>query len=250
MGKSTVAPKKALTFPSLELQVATRAVKFADVIKTELDYQNLTHYFLTNSKTVLGYINNVSKRFHVFVCNRAKRIRDSTEPTDWRIVSNVVISITACQKTKLTDSFPQGKLVFNTILKLVQQNYFANWLLLLKENGKLSKSTTLSSLVPFLDECGDIRVGGHLIDYLSCYEVWHPAILPGESQVTKAFAYFKHVEAAHQERATTANVLRAAGVYLVGRGTKMLATMIRRWVKCTKLLGNLVRQKMANSPQC
>ncbi|XP_067930854.1 malignant fibrous histiocytoma-amplified sequence 1 homolog [Watersipora subatra] len=84
MGKSTVAPKKALTIPSPELQVATRAVKFADDIKTELDYQNLTHYFWTNSKTVLGYINNVSKRFHVFVCNQVKRIRDSTEPTDWK----------------------------------------------------------------------------------------------------------------------------------------------------------------------
>ncbi|XP_067930840.1 probable serine/threonine-protein kinase pats1 [Watersipora subatra] len=83
MGKSTVPPKKALTILSLELQVATQAVKFADCIKTELDYQNLTHYFLTNFKTILGYTNNVSKRFHVFVCNRVERIRDSTEPTGW-----------------------------------------------------------------------------------------------------------------------------------------------------------------------
>ncbi|XP_067945353.1 uncharacterized protein [Watersipora subatra] len=337
MGKSRVAPKKAVTIPRLELQAATLAVKVADFIKTELDYQNLTRYFWTDSKTVLGYINNEAKRFHVFVCNRVERIRDSTDPTDWRyvcteenpadlasrgeeiqnipsswlngpsflnqpdfrptpqstiytlnnedpeirkvfihttttrilenrlvdnlekwsswikitkIVSNIVIFITACQKTKLTDSSPQSKLIFNMIVKLVQQHYFANELLLLKGKARLPKSTTLSSLDPFLDKCGVIRVGGRLRDSLSCYEVRHPAILPGKSQVTKAFAYFKHVEAAHQGRATTANALRAAGVYLVGGGTKMLATMIRHCAKCTKLRGNPVGQKMSNLPQC
>ncbi|XP_067942120.1 uncharacterized protein [Watersipora subatra] len=86
MGKSRVAPKRAVTIPCLELQAATLAVKVADLIKTELDYRNLTHYFWTYFKTVLDYINNDSKGFHVFVCNRVEKIRDSTDITDWRYV--------------------------------------------------------------------------------------------------------------------------------------------------------------------
>ena len=45
-----------------------------------------TLLFWTDSKVVLGYIANESRRFHVFVANRVQRIRDSTTPEQWLYV--------------------------------------------------------------------------------------------------------------------------------------------------------------------
>ena len=42
--------------------------------------------FWTDSKTVLGYINNDARRFHVFVGNRVQEIRDKTSPAQWRYI--------------------------------------------------------------------------------------------------------------------------------------------------------------------
>ncbi len=43
--------------------------------------------FFTDSRIVLGYIHNVSKRFYVYVANRVARIRKSTHPDQWYYVN-------------------------------------------------------------------------------------------------------------------------------------------------------------------
>ena len=40
-------------------------------------------YFWTDSKVVLGYINNDARRFHTFVVNRVQKIRHITSPKQW-----------------------------------------------------------------------------------------------------------------------------------------------------------------------
>lgn len=41
----------------------------------------------TDSRIVLGYINNSTRRFYVYVGNRVQRIRKSTEPDQWTYVN-------------------------------------------------------------------------------------------------------------------------------------------------------------------
>ncbi|XP_060081073.1 uncharacterized protein LOC132560424 [Ylistrum balloti] len=53
----------------------------------ELTCDHVTQWFWTDSSVVLGYIGNDSRRFHVFVSNRVKQIRDHTEPSQWKHVS-------------------------------------------------------------------------------------------------------------------------------------------------------------------
>lgn len=84
MGKARVAPTKVTTIPRLELSAAVVATRAADFLKRELEIQNIQEYYWTDSKVVLGYINNDARRFHVFVANRIQRIRSSTEPSQWR----------------------------------------------------------------------------------------------------------------------------------------------------------------------
>ena len=88
MGKARVAPTKLTTIPRLELSSAVTSVRNGDVVKRELEIENLQEFYWTDSKVVLGYLNNDAKRFHTFVANRITRIKSSTNPEQWRHVSS------------------------------------------------------------------------------------------------------------------------------------------------------------------
>ncbi|KAG7453482.1 hypothetical protein JOB18_018614 [Solea senegalensis] len=87
MGKSRVAPIKVTTIPRLELTAAVVSVAASNTLKEELGLADIDEYFWTDSKVVLGYINNEARRFHTFVSNRVQKIHLSTAPQQWRYVS-------------------------------------------------------------------------------------------------------------------------------------------------------------------
>ncbi|XP_037572307.1 uncharacterized protein LOC119454449 [Dermacentor silvarum] len=70
MGKAKLAPQPEHTIPRLELCAAVLAVEMADSILRELDFQPNSVTFYTDSKVVLGYIHNETRRFYVYVANR------------------------------------------------------------------------------------------------------------------------------------------------------------------------------------
>ena len=87
MGKSRVAPAKRPTIPRLELTAAAVvSTKVARSIKEELDIPILLELFWTDSQVVLAYISNEVKRFHLFVANRVKKIRECSDVTQWKYV--------------------------------------------------------------------------------------------------------------------------------------------------------------------
>ena len=75
LGKSRVAPLKITTIPRLELTAAVVSAKVGVMLQEELNYANLKQFFWSDSKVVLGYINNDAKRFHTFVANRDNQIQ-------------------------------------------------------------------------------------------------------------------------------------------------------------------------------
>ncbi|XP_042281759.1 uncharacterized protein LOC121906755 [Thunnus maccoyii] len=86
MGKAKLAPQSEPTIPRLELCAAVLAVEMADLIRDELDLKLDSMNFFTDSKVVLGYIFNESRRFYVYVHNRVQRIRQTTKPDQWHYV--------------------------------------------------------------------------------------------------------------------------------------------------------------------
>jgi len=89
MGKARVAPRKTVSIPWLELAAAAAvSVRVADVLKNELDYERIEEFHWTGSKVVLGFINNESRRFHVYVANRVQLIRDYASPAQLRYVES------------------------------------------------------------------------------------------------------------------------------------------------------------------
>ena len=88
MGKSRMAPLKAITIPRLELTPATTYVQVGEMVSRELSDPIDGEIYRTDITTVLKYIRNETKRFHVFVANRVQRIRDETDPIQWRHVDS------------------------------------------------------------------------------------------------------------------------------------------------------------------
>lgn len=87
MGKSKLAPRQVHTVPRLEPCASVLAVELADMLLYELDIEIHKVKYYTDSRVVLGYINNTSRRFYFYVANRVARIRKSSEPSQWHFVS-------------------------------------------------------------------------------------------------------------------------------------------------------------------
>ena len=86
LGKSRVVPKKFVSVPRLELNAAVLSVKMACLLKKELKLEKIKEWFWTDSRVVIGYIKNDSRRFKTFVANRVQQIRENTDVQQWRYV--------------------------------------------------------------------------------------------------------------------------------------------------------------------
>ena len=86
MAKSRVAPLKIVTIPRLELTAAVLSVQVSQFLKRELDVVISREVFWTDSKVVLGYLNNDVRRFKTFVANRVQYIKNHSAPEQWRYI--------------------------------------------------------------------------------------------------------------------------------------------------------------------
>ena len=86
MGKARVTPLRPVSIPRLELTASVLSVKIADLLKSELKIPEVSEFFWSDSKVVLGYIANDARRFHIFVANRVQSIRDTTDAGQWNYV--------------------------------------------------------------------------------------------------------------------------------------------------------------------
>lgn len=79
------------------------------MIRKELDVEINEEIYYSDSKVVLGYIQNESRRFYVYVANRVQTIRNATEPSQWRYIdtaSNPADLATRCiSPSKLVESW-------------------------------------------------------------------------------------------------------------------------------------------------
>ena len=77
VGKSRVSPLKYIFIPRLELIAATL------LLRRELGVLINKEYLWTDSKVVLGYINNNNKKLKIYVANRIQFIRENADPKQW-----------------------------------------------------------------------------------------------------------------------------------------------------------------------
>ena len=83
IGKLRVSPLKYISIARLGMIAATLSVKVSLLLRQKLGISINKEYFWTDSKVILGYINNNSKRFKIFVANRIQFIRENADPKQW-----------------------------------------------------------------------------------------------------------------------------------------------------------------------
>lgn len=86
-GNSRVAPRLSTTIPRMELNAALLAARAVSVVKNSLTRNICGCIYFTDSRIVLGYICNTSKRFSKYIERRASAIRDLSSCKDWYYVS-------------------------------------------------------------------------------------------------------------------------------------------------------------------
>ena len=86
IGKAKLAPLSVHTIPRLELGAVVLAVEIAELVSRELDVKIDDMKFYTDSKVVLDYIHNVTRRFYGYVSNRVECIRKFSSPEQWHYI--------------------------------------------------------------------------------------------------------------------------------------------------------------------
>ena len=86
MGKANVALKMFVSVPRLELVAAALSVKISNMMKKELQLQELDKYFWTDSRVVLGYIANNTRAFKAFFANREHMLQKDGNVKQWKHV--------------------------------------------------------------------------------------------------------------------------------------------------------------------
>ena len=86
MGKTKVAPSSGHTIPRLELCAAVLGVEISVIAQENLGVQLSSVKFFSDSKVVLGYIGNQTRRFFTYVANRVEKIRSVSSPQQWNFV--------------------------------------------------------------------------------------------------------------------------------------------------------------------
>ena len=211
MGKSRVAPLKSVTIPRLELTAAVVSDRVSQWLVHELDYQDVTEFFWTDSKVVMGYINYVTRRFHVFVVNRVQQIHEHTQAQQWQYID---------ARSNPADAASRG-------LTAKQRNL------------NLKKCSSLYRLDPYLD-ANDIL---HMPEVSK-----HPVILPRRSHVINLILQYCHQATKHQGSGMTHNEVRQRGYWIIG-GTSVVANLVSKCVICRKLRAPLVQRKLADTPE-
>ena len=75
-----------MTIPSLELCAAVLVIEIANIIKKQMDIPIGDFHLYTDSRVVLGYICNNTKKFYTYVSNKEEKIRNTSAPDQWNYV--------------------------------------------------------------------------------------------------------------------------------------------------------------------
>ena len=87
MGKCKLAPVHGHSVPRLELCAALVAAQLGETITESLSIAFDSFKYYSDSRVVLGYIHNTTRRFYNYVSNRVQRILCTTKAEQWGYIN-------------------------------------------------------------------------------------------------------------------------------------------------------------------
>ncbi|XP_078051680.1 uncharacterized protein LOC144477814 [Augochlora pura] len=134
-----------------------------------------------------------------------------------------------------------------TILRLVQQECFAEEIHDLSQGRRVHRKSKLNTLDPFLDRDGIIRVGGRLKHANIPYSQQHPMVLPKSHHVTTLILLDEHLRNMHA--GVQATLYSARQCYWPIDGRNQTRRVIRQCIKCFRANPPNTEYMMGNLPK-
>lgn len=117
-------------------------------------------------------------------------------------------------------------------LKLCQNSAFSDDMDNLRKVGSVPPRSRLSSLCPFLDSNGIMRVRGRIQQSDETYNVKHPIILPSDHHIAKLIVVEAHENTLHGGPQLTLNYLRSK--YWIVNAKGLIRNLLRKCIKCIR----------------
>lgn len=134
----------------------------------------------------------------------------------------------------------------DAIAKAVQSADFKEEIKKLRNHKGIDNSSHISSLSPFLDENGVMRVGGRLEKSALSYEGKHQIILPYNDQISKLILTTLHIDNRHCGPQALLAISRQR--YWIVKGLSMARNIVQNCVPCTRARPKLLKQIMGHLP--
>lgn len=132
------------------------------------------------------------------------------------------------------------------IVRTIQASEFRQELNDLKRHKAVSHSSQLSTLAPFIDSDGIIRVGGRLESSVLSYDAKHPMVLPYNDPIVKLLFKFKHEQNKHCGIQSLLAAMRQN--FWPIKGKIMARNTVHNCILCSKAKPKLMGQIMGNLP--
>ncbi|XP_059618014.1 uncharacterized protein LOC132262687 [Phlebotomus argentipes] len=132
------------------------------------------------------------------------------------------------------------------LVKKAQRECFAEEIHCLQRNQPIKAGSKLSKLVPFLDDCGVLRVKGRIQNSRLEFEARHPAILSGVHPFTLKLIEAAHVFHLHAGTALTQSIMRAQ-YWIIGE-RRSVKKVIHQCISCFRAKPRLEQPLMGNLP--
>ncbi|GFX60760.1 integrase catalytic domain-containing protein [Trichonephila clavipes] len=232
--KSRVAPIRVISIPRLELCACVLLAQLVKKIHSTLRL-NISYIVLhTDSTIALAWLNTPANRLKTFVANRVAKVQELTEGFQWNHVSSVL---------NPSDLVSRGLRPCD----LPNLRFFLAEIKSLQSKGVVSPNSKLRNLNPFIVSDGLLRVGGRLSNSDLPYVNKHPAILPGNHNLTVQIIVHFHRKNLHTDASSLLHYVREKFWPLNGRS--LCRKVVHECLVCFKSRPLVTSQLMGNLPR-
>ncbi|GFT34291.1 integrase catalytic domain-containing protein [Trichonephila clavipes] len=262
--KSRVAPIRVISIPRLELCACVLLAQLVRKIRSTLRLNISDIVLHTDSTIALAWLNTPANRLKTFVANRVAKVQELTEGFQWNHVPSVLNpadlvsrGLRPCDLPNLTLWWHGPQFLEKDIdqaetklIRMVQEQVFLAEIKSLQSKGVVSPNSKLRNLNPFIDSDGLLRVGGRLSNSDLPYVNKHPAILPGNHNLTVQIIVHFHRKNLHTGASSFLHYVREKFWPLNGRSLcrkvvhECLVCFKSRPLVTSKLMGNLPRDRV------